>query len=69
MNEYDSLAEKKIDSKDIFEGNVLHVKFDRVSLPDGNEATREIIRHVGAVCIVPVTDDGKVDLNYFQILV
>ncbi len=60
MNEYDSLAEKKIDSKDIFEGDVLHVKFDRVSLPDGNEATREIIRHVGAVCVVPVTDDGKV---------
>ena len=60
MNEYDSLAEKTMDSKDIFEGDVLHVKFDRVSLPDGNEATREIIRHVGAVCIVPVTDDGKV---------
>ena len=37
----------------------MHVFNCRVSLPNGDESTREIIRHVGAVCVIPVTDDGK----------
>lgn len=54
------LGETQMDSQDIFDGFVLHVKKDTIKLPNGNEATREIIRHIGAVCVVPVTDDNKV---------
>ncbi len=54
------LGETQVDSQDIFDGFVLHVKKDTIKLPNGNEATREIIRHIGAVCVVPVTDDNKV---------
>ena len=54
------LAEKQIDSKLIMDGTVLHVYYDNVTLPNGGKAHRELIRHVGAVCMVPVTQDGQV---------
>lgn len=55
-----ALREIQIDSKEIFDGVVLHVFNDTVSLPDGKKAPRELIRHVGAVCIIPVTDQNEV---------
>ena len=54
------LREIQIGSEDIFDGVILNVKRDRVRLPNGHESVREVIRHVGAVCVVPVTADGKV---------
>lgn len=54
------LREVQISTEDIFDGVILHVKRDQVRLPNGHESIREVIRHVGAVCVVPVTDDGKV---------
>lgn len=60
MEKFDNLYEKTKESTDIFEGRILHVKKDTVILPNGNESTREIIRHVGAVCVIPVTDEGNV---------
>ena len=56
----DELIEKQIESEDIFHGVILHVKRDTVMLPNGNTAPRELIRHVGAVCVVPITEDNKV---------
>lgn len=60
MDEFKQLAEKKVSSEKIFDGVVLHVVKDAVTLPNGNPATRELIRHVGAVAVVPMTEDGKV---------
>lgn len=57
MTENERLAEVQISSEDIFDGHILHVKKDGVKLPNGNTSTREIIRHVGAVCVIPITDD------------
>lgn len=59
-NRKDGLSEIGISSKEIFKGHILNVFVDTVELPNGAEATREIIRHVGAVCIVPVTENGEV---------
>ena len=59
MNEYD-LIERQLDSKLIFDGRILHVYDDAVELPNGHTASRELIRHVGAVCVIPVLDDGRV---------
>lgn len=56
----DGLSEIGVSSKEIFDGKILHVLVDTVVLPDGSEAAREIIRHVGAVCIIPVTDENEV---------
>ena len=59
-DELRQLGEVQTASEDIFDGQILHVKRDTVRLPNGNEAYREIIRHIGAVCVVPVTDDNRV---------
>ena len=57
------LTERKISREEIFDGKVLHVVKDTVSLPNGGTATREILLHHGAVCIIPITDDGNVILE------
>jgi ADP-ribose pyrophosphatase len=40
----------------------LEMRRDEVRLPDGTTATREYVRHSGAVAIVPVLDDGRLVL-------
>ena len=54
------LREIQTDSENIFDGVILNVKRDQVRLPNGHQSVRELLRHVGAVCVVPVTDDGRV---------
>ena len=53
------LGEKQTSSEDIFDGVILHVKRDQVELSNGSVTVREVIRHIGAVCVVPVTDDSR----------
>ncbi|MCR5256382.1 MAG: NUDIX hydrolase [Acetatifactor sp.] len=60
LNELERLKETNISTEEIFSGNILHVVRDTVELPDESRATREVIRHIGAVCVIPVTDEGKV---------
>ena len=60
MEDFKNLNEVQTGSEEIFDGVILHVFKDTVQLPNGKAATREVIRHVGAVGIVPLTDDGKV---------
>lgn len=60
MERFENLTEVKENSEEIFDGEVVHLYKDSVVLPNGKMATREVIRHVGAVAIVPITDDGKV---------
>ncbi len=58
--ELQELREVTVGSEDIFDGVILNVKRDSVRLPNGHLSVREVIRHVGAVCVVPVTDRGEV---------
>lgn len=60
MKDFANLIETTISSEEIFDGQVVHLYKDDISLPNGKPATREVIRHVGAVAIVPMTEDGKV---------
>jgi len=53
------LRETRIDGEPVYDGALLHVRRDRVRLPDGGEAVREYVVHPGAVLIVPVFDDGR----------
>jgi ADP-ribose pyrophosphatase len=52
--------EKTLSSENVFSGRLLNVFNDSIELPDGNVANREYIKHVGAVCVVALTDDNKV---------
>ncbi len=55
-----SFEEKQVSSELIFDGKVLHVYKDDITLPDGRPAFREYVRHIGAVCVVPLTKEGEV---------
>lgn len=60
MKDILSFEEKQKSSQLIFDGKVLHLYRDEVYLPNGKEGFREFCRHNGAVCIVPITDEGEV---------
>ena len=60
MEDFQNLTEIRLASERIFEGQVVHLYRDTVKLPNGNCSTRETIRHIGAVAVVPVTEDGKI---------
>lgn len=54
------LRETQLSSREIFDGRILHVFEDTVRLPNGAAASREYLRHIGAVCVIPVLEDGSV---------
>ena len=56
----ENLIETQLTSEEIFDGRILHLYNDTVRLPNGKTAPREVTRHVGAVCVVPLLDDGRV---------
>lgn len=52
-------SEPTVKSDTIFEGRVIRVQVDHVRLPDGNTATRELVKHPGAVAVLPFTEDNR----------
>ncbi|EAX46606.1 NUDIX hydrolase [Thermosinus carboxydivorans Nor1] len=56
------LEEQLLKSTRVFTGKVIGLRVDTVRLPDGREATREVVEHPGAVAIVPVLSDGRIVL-------
>jgi ADP-ribose pyrophosphatase len=54
------LIERFVSSEPRLSGGYLTVVRDTVALPDGSKATREYIRHPGAVAVIPVLDDGRI---------
>jgi ADP-ribose pyrophosphatase len=50
-------------SERVFDGDLLHVRRDRVRLPNGGEATREYVVHPGAVLMLPILADGRLVLE------
>lgn len=56
------LKETTVSSRSVFDGRLLHVYEDVVRLQDGTEKTREYIRHNGAACVLPLTEDQEVYL-------
>ena len=59
-----NLEERKLTSEAVYDGGLLHVRYDTIELPDGNTSWREYFVHGGAVCVVPITDDGQVVLEH-----
>lgn len=57
------LKEIRVDSALAYDGDFLKVQCDTVALPDGKPATREYIKHPGAVVVLPLFEDGTVLLE------
>lgn len=52
--------EKTIGSSQIFDGKVVKLYVDEVELENGAKATRELVKHSGGVCVLPIDGDGNV---------
>lgn len=46
----------------MFDGRILKVYRDQVTLDNGMNVTREVVRHMGAAAVVPMTENGEVIL-------
>ena len=53
-----------VDSRTLYEGAILALRKDRVRMPGGTIATREVVEHSGAVAIVALNEEMKVLLEY-----
>lgn len=62
--EFKDFEEKHVSSKEVLDGVILHVFVDDITLPDGRPATRELIRHIGACCVIPVTENNEVIVEH-----
>ena len=57
------LTETRVASQELLRGHFLHAMRDTVRLPDGKEATREYVIHLGAVMVVAELPDGRLVLE------
>ena len=57
-----NLEEKQVSSELLYGGRIIKLYNDQITLPDGNGAYREYVRHPGGVCVVPLTDKNEVML-------
>lgn len=55
----EDLSEETLASEEVFKGKLLHIRSDRVRLPDGKESVREVVMHPGAVMVVAALDNGR----------
>ena len=58
-----NLEERKLASECVFDGKILHVRRDEIALPNAKPAVREYVHHVGAVAVLPLTEEGEVVLE------
>jgi ADP-ribose pyrophosphatase len=56
------MLEKTLTRDYIFRGKIINLRVDKVELPDGREANREVVEHPGAVGIVALTGKEEVVL-------
>lgn len=54
------LAEVATAEDTLFRGLIFDVNRIHVTLPNGHESARDVIRHPGAVAVVALTDDGRI---------
>ena len=52
--------ERTIKTQSVYDGKIIKIQVDDVTLPNGKTAKREIVKHQGAVGIIPITKDNKI---------
>lgn len=54
------MSEKTVSSRLLFEGKMVRLRLDAVKMPDGREATREILERPDCIAVVPVDADDNI---------
>ncbi|TSB46575.1 NUDIX hydrolase [Alkalicoccobacillus porphyridii] len=57
-----NFQEKTTSTEEIFQGSVISLQVDTVTLPNGNESKRELVKHPGAVAVIAQTSEDKLIL-------
>jgi ADP-ribose pyrophosphatase len=65
-NSNQKFHEKTIRTESIFQGKIISLQVDHVELPNGQIATREIVRHPGAVCVLALLDDKMLVVEQYR---
>ena len=55
-----NLEEKQLSFDYKFKGRIINLRVDEALLPNGANATREVVEHNGGICVVPITENGEV---------
>jgi len=61
-----NFEEQTLSSKSIYKGNITEYEVLKVKLPNGNEATREIVRHDKASAIIPFKNGKLLCVKQFR---
>src|SRR5699024_2817163 len=52
--------ETTIHTEKIYDGKIVQLQVDDVTLPNGKKSKRELVKHSGAVAVIPITKDNKI---------
>src|SRR5699024_9442194 len=52
--------EKTIRTEEIYNGQIINLQVDDVKLPNGATSKRELVKHPGAVAVIPITKDKRI---------
>lgn len=55
-----NMVEKTVNCKNLYNGKIVKLDIETVLLPNGNTTEREIIRHPGAVAILPIDSNENI---------
>ncbi len=61
-----SFEEKTVSTKSIYEGKVVHLSVDTVSLPDGSTSYREVVHHRGGAAVLYIRDGKMLLVRQFR---
>ncbi|MFC2149447.1 NUDIX hydrolase [Candidatus Auribacterota bacterium] len=56
------MKEKTLKIDQVYKGRIFTINRHTIKLPGGRKTTRDIVKHPGAVSMVPVLDDGRIVL-------
>ncbi|RAV00939.1 NUDIX domain-containing protein [Paenibacillus sp. YN15] len=68
MNEQTSskFEEVTLSTEPIFNGRIISLQVDTVRLPNGETATREIVKHPGAVAVIALVEDKMLVVEQYR---
>jgi ADP-ribose pyrophosphatase len=58
--------EVTVKTEPIFQGKIISLQVDHVRLPNGETATREIVKHPGAVAVLAIVDDKMLVVEQYR---
>jgi ADP-ribose pyrophosphatase len=58
--------EVTISTEPIFQGKIISLQVDTVQLPNGGTATREIVKHPGAVAVIALVEDRMIVVEQYR---